>query len=173
MPRSRMSFAPDVLGPVKRQKLPQGPEGLPEPQAILFACTSNSIRSVMAEALAKAHFRTRIFIDSVGVRPVEVNPFVVEVMGEVGIDVSDHKPKSFEELEDTSFDLIVTLSPEAQHKAVQLTHDMAADVEFWPALDPTVQQGGSREQQLGLYRELREALKGRIADRFGMSGGKL
>lgn len=173
MPRSRMSFAPDVLGPVKRQKLPQGPEGLPEPQAILFACTSNSVRSVMAEALAKAHFGPRIFIDSVGVRPVEVNPFVVEVMAEIGLDVSDHHAKSFDELEDSSFDLIITLSPEAQHKAVQLTHDMAADVEFWPALDPTVQTGGSREQQLMIYRELREALKARIEERFGGSGGKL
>src|SRR3546814_5530161 len=101
------------------------------PEAVLFACTQNSGRSPMAESLLKHLLGHRIYVDSVGVRGRELDPFVIEVMDEIGIDLSRHRPKSFDNLEDTSFDLIISLSPEAQHQAVELTRTMACDVEFW------------------------------------------
>lgn len=119
----------------------------------------------MGEALLKHLLGHRIYVDSVGVRAAEVDPFVVEVMDEIGIDVSRHRSKSFDDLEDTSFDLIVSLSPEAQHKAVDLTRTMACDVEFWNTFDPTLIEG-SRETRLQAYRDVRDQLKKRIEDRF-------
>ncbi|HEX7969871.1 MAG TPA: arsenate reductase ArsC, partial [Stellaceae bacterium] len=125
------------------------------PSSVLFACTLNSIRSPMAEALMK-HLRGRqIYVDSVGVRAVEIDPFAVAVMDEIGIDLSKHRSKTFDDLEDTSFDLVVSLSPEAQHSAVELTRTMACDVEFWPMFDPTAVEG-SREEMLGAYRMVRD-----------------
>src|SRR3546814_17095359 len=88
---------------------------------LLFACTQNSVRSPMAESLLKHLLGHRIYVDSVGVRGRELDPFVIEVMDEIGIDLSRHRPKSFDNLEDTYFDLIISLSPEAQHQAVELT----------------------------------------------------
>jgi len=137
------------------------------PEAVLFACTMNSVRSPMGEALLKHLLGHRIYVDSVGVRASEIDPFVVEVMDEIGIDVSRHRSKSFDDLEDTSFDLIISLSPEAQHKAVDLTRTMACDVEFWNTFDPTLIEG-SRETRLQAYRDVRDQLKKRIEDRFAL-----
>ncbi len=135
------------------------------PDAVLFACTRNSVRSPMAEGLLKHLLGHRIYVDSVGVRPAEIDPFVIEVMDELGIDLSNHRGKDFEGLEDTSYDLIVSLSPEAQHQAVELTRTMACEVEFWNTLDPTIIEG-NRETRLQAYREVRDTLKKRIEARF-------
>jgi protein-tyrosine-phosphatase len=135
------------------------------PDAVLFACTQNSVRSPMGEALLKHLLGHRIYVDSVGVRAQEIDPFVIEVMEELGIDISRHRAKSFDDLEDTSFDLIISLSPEAQHKAVELTRTMACDVEFWNTFDPTLVEG-SREVRLQAYRDVRDQLKKRIEERF-------
>ncbi|WP_193370094.1 arsenate reductase ArsC [Pelagibius marinus] len=135
------------------------------PDAVLFACTQNSVRSPMGEALLKHLLGHRIYVDSVGVRSGAIDPFVIEVMDELGIDVSKHRAKSFDDLEDTSFDLIISLSPEAQHKAVDLTRTMACDVEFWNTFDPTLIEG-SRETRLQAYRDVRDQLKKRIEERF-------
>jgi len=121
----------------------------------------------MGEALLKHLLGHRIYVDSVGVRSGEIDPFVVEVMDEIGIDVSRHRSKSFDDLEDTSYDLIISLSPEAQHKAVDLTRTMACDVEFWNTFDPTLVEG-SRENRLQAYRDVRDQLKKRIEDRFAL-----
>jgi len=137
----------------------------PLPDAVLFACTLNSVRSPMAEALLKHLLGHRIYVDSVGVRRREVDPFVLEVMDEIGIDLSKHRPKTFDDLEDTSFDLIVSLSPEAQHQAVELTRTMACDVEFWNTFDPSLVEG-NRETRLQAYRDVRDQLKRRIEERF-------
>lgn len=120
----------------------------------------------MAEGLLKHLLGHRIYVDSVGVRAGEVDPFAVAVMEEIGIDVSRHHSKSFDELEDTSYDLIVSLSPEAQHRAVEMTRTMACDVEFWRVFDPSLIEG-SRETRLQAYREIRDQLLRRIKDRFG------
>ena len=135
------------------------------PHAVLFSCTRNAVRSPMAEGLLKYLLGHRIYVDSVGVRPLEIDPFVVEVMDEIGIDLSKHRPKSFEDLEDTSFDLIVSLSPEAQHSAVELTRTMACEVEFWNTLDPSIVEG-NREMRLDAYRQVRDQLMRRIEQRF-------
>ncbi|MGD1934919.1 MAG: arsenate reductase ArsC [Candidatus Phaeomarinobacter sp.] len=144
----------------------RGPNGEELPDAILFACSQNAVRSPMAEGLMRHLYGRHVFVDSVGVRAGELDPFVVVVMEELGIDLAKHKPRSFDELEDTSFDVIVSLTPEAQHNAVDLTRTMAADVEYWPTHDPTLAQG-SREQRLEAYREVRDTLMQRIKDKFG------
>jgi len=135
------------------------------PASVLFACTSNAVRSPMAEAILRHFHGRRIFVDSVGVRGGEPDLFVAEVMAEVGIDLSRHRAKEFDDLDDGSFDVVVTLSPEAQHRAVEMTRTMACDVEYWPTLDPTILDG-SREARLEAYRQVRDQLLRRILQRF-------
>ena len=138
------------------------------PRAVLFSCTLNSVRSPMAEGLLKHFLGHMIYVDSAGVRAGEIDPFAVSVLEEIGIDLSRHRSKSFDDLEDTSYDLIVSLSPEAQHKAVELTRTMACEVEFWPIFDPTWVEG-SREVRLEAYRQVRDELRRRIEARFAMA----
>ena len=138
------------------------------PQAVLFACGLNAVRSPMAASLFKRLFGASVYVASAGVRKGDLDPFSVAVMEEVGQDISRHKPMTFEELEDwegLNFDLIVTLSPEAHHKAIELTRTVAADVEYWPTPDPTDAEG-SREQRLDAYRAVRDQLLARINAKF-------
>jgi protein-tyrosine-phosphatase len=135
------------------------------PSAVLFCCTSNSIRSPMAAAILRHHLGRRLWVDSCGVRELEVDGFAIAAMREIGIDISRHIAKSFEDLDDTSFDLVISLSPEAQHKAVEMTRTMACDVEFWRTFDPSLVEG-SREERLAAYRGVRDELAARIAARF-------
>ncbi len=121
----------------------------------------------MAEGLLKHLLGHRIYVDSVGVRARAIDPFVIEIMDEIGIDISNHRGKDFENLEDTSYDIIVSLSPEAQHQAVELTRTMACEVEFWNTLDPTIIEG-NRETRLEAYRQVRDTLKKRIEARFAL-----
>src|SRR5260221_938713 len=139
------------------------------PGSVLFCCTYNAIRSPMAEGLLKQLHGSRIFVDSAGVRAAEIDGFVVAVMDEIGIDLTRHRSKTFDDLEDTSFDLIISLSPEAQHKAVEMTRTMACDVEFWNTLDPSIIEGG-REERLDAYRTVRDGLIRRIRQRFPVMG---
>jgi protein-tyrosine-phosphatase len=139
------------------------------PQAVLFACGMNAVRSPMAAALFKHLFGRSTYVASAGVRQGELDPFAVIAMEEIGLDIAKHRPMTFEELEDwegLNFDLIVTLAPEAHHKALELTRTIAAEVEYWPTPDPTVVEG-SRTQRLESYRAVREHLMLRIKDRFG------
>ena len=133
--------------------------------SVLFACSENALRSPMAEAIAKHHFGSRIYVDSVGVREGEIDPFAVEVLAEIGIDASRHIAKRMDDLLDTSFDLIVSLSPEAHHRSVELTRSSAAEVEYWNTLDPTIVQG-NRETRIDAYRALRDGLTRKITGRF-------
>jgi protein-tyrosine-phosphatase len=135
---------------------------------VLFACGQNSVRSPMAASLLQQMFPQKLYVRSAGVKKGELDPFVVAVMAEMGQDLSKHRPMTFEELEDwegMNFDLIITLSPEAHHKALELTRTMAADVEYWPTVDPTDTQG-NREQKLAAYREVMDGLSMRIRKRF-------
>jgi len=143
------------------------------PQAVLFACGMNAVRSPMAAGLFHQLFGKQVYVASAGVQKGELDPFVVAVMDEIGIDVARHKPITFEELDELeglNFDLIVTLSPPAHHKALDLTRTIAADVEYWPTVDPTAAEG-SREQRLNAYREVRDQLMAHIRARFGRKGG--
>jgi protein-tyrosine-phosphatase len=136
---------------------------------VLFACGHNVIRSPMAEALARYYFGGSIFFASAGVRTTDPDPFVAAVLEEIGVSGAGHRPQTFEELEELqglAFDLIVTLAPEAHHKALELTRTLAVDVEYWPTPDPSFAQG-NREQRLGAYRDVRDMLIERITARLG------
>ena len=136
--------------------------------AVLFACAFNAVRSPMAAGLFRELFGKRIYVASAGAQRGELDPFAVAAMDELGLDIGRHKPMTFEELEDwegLNFDLIVTLAPEAHHKALELTRTMAADVEYWPTPDPTAIEG-TRAQRMEAYREVRDQLMGRIKARF-------
>jgi protein-tyrosine-phosphatase len=149
-----------------------GSEPPSRPQAVLFACGMNAVRSPMAAALLQQLFGQTVYVGSAGVQKGELDPFAVAVMEEIGIDIARHKPMTFEEIEDLdglNFNLIVTLSPPAHHKALELTRTLGAQVEYWPTPDPTAAVG-SREQRLNAYREVRDQLRARIRERFGSRG---
>ncbi len=143
------------------------------PQAVLFSCGLNAVRSPMAAGIFRHFFGNRIYVASAGVQRGALDPFAVAAMEEIGIDISRHRPHTFEELEDLeglNFDVIVTLSPPAHHKALELTRTLAADVEYWPTPDPTAVDG-SREQRLDAYRSVRDQLLAHIRARFGSGTG--
>lgn len=146
----------------------QDPVSPKKVQSVLFMCAQNAVRSPMAEALAKHFFGKSLYVQSAGAKKGEVDGFVISVMDEFGIDVHKHKPKTLAELEEwegLNFDLIITLSPEAHHKAMDLTRSNAVEVEYWPTPDPTILQG-SREQMLEAYRDVRDGLAKRIKARL-------
>jgi protein-tyrosine-phosphatase len=137
------------------------------PDAVLFACNLNQVRSPMAAALLQRRLGGRVYVDSCGLQHGEaVDPFVVAVMAEAGIDLSSQASKTFSDLTPDSFDLIVTLTPEAHQRALTVSRTHAVDVEFWPTDDPTA-EGGSREQRLAAYRRVRDDMSRKIAARFG------
>lgn len=141
------------------------------PGSVLFACTMNAVRSVMAAAMLRHLAGRRAYVESAGVRAGELDPFVVEVMDEIGIDVRRHTPHRIDDLFDTNFDLVVTLSAEAHHHALEMTRTMAVDVEYWPTIDATVMRDGTRDQILAAYRAVRDGLFQRIKTRFGLGVG--
>ena len=141
---------------------------LPRPQAVLFACDHNAVRSPMAAGLFRQMFGRSIYVASAGVRKGALDPFAVAALDEIGIDIARHRPMTFAELDDwegLNFDLIVTLSPQAHHAALELTRTVAADVEYWPTSDPAATEG-PRGQRLAAYREVRDQLIDRIKTRF-------
>ncbi len=142
------------------------------PQAVLFACAYNAVRSPMAQSLLQQMFPKTLYVRSAGVKKGELDPFSVAVMAELGQDISKHRPMTFEDLDDwegLNFDLIITLSPEAHHRALELTLTTAVEVEYWPTQDPTTSEG-SREQKLEAYREVCDGLALRIRKRFARGG---
>ena len=130
-------------------------------------CRMNSVRSPMAEAIARHRLPQSIFVASAGVRAGNRDPFVDAVLAEEGMAMEDHQPRTVDDLEDDYFDLIVTLAPEAHHAALEFTRSMAVDVEYWPTPDPTV-ISGTRDQIMTAYRDVRERLKARMAERFAV-----
>ena len=140
------------------------------PDAILFVCGMNAIRSPMAEAIARSILPAGTYIASAGVRPGERDPFVDAVLSEIGLDLGDRQPQTLDELEDDFFDVIVTLAPEAHHRALEMTRGNAVEVIYWPTPDPTVATG-TRERILDAYREVRDMLKSRISSGKGWSRG--
>jgi protein-tyrosine-phosphatase len=139
------------------------------PGAVLFACSMNAIRSPMASALMRHLTNRRVYAKSAGVRMGDNDSFAISVMDEMGIDISAHEPVTISDLHDTSFDLIITLAPEAHHQALELTRTMAVDVEYWPTIDPSL-ASGSREQIMDAYRACRDQLLQKIRTRFVLTG---
>lgn len=136
------------------------------PGSVLFACTNNVIRSPMAEGIARHLFGDRVYVASVGVRAGDADHFAIEAMDELGIDMARHEARTFDDLLDTSFDLVVSLSPEARGRVEEFTRTMATEVEHWPLPDPSTVEG-SREVRMNAYRSMRDALLMRIKKRLG------
>lgn len=135
------------------------------PSAVLFICTQNAIRSPMAAALMHHLAGHKIYVASAGIRAGDPDPFVGMIMDEVGLDLTRHRPHSIDDLADSAFDLVITLSPEAETYARDMTKTMAMTVEHWAIPDPSITQG-SRNQILEAYREVRDGLKQKIGQRF-------
>lgn len=141
------------------------------PSAVLFCCDHNSIRSPMAEGLMKQHVGTAIFVQSAGVKnDKDIDGFAVSVCQELDVELTKHKVRSFEDLEDwgddlDSYSLIVALSPVSEKVARDQTKDAAVDVEFWDIADPTI-SGRTRDEKLDAYRAVRDDIRARIKDRF-------
>jgi len=135
------------------------------PAAVLFACNMNSIRSPMAAALARRRFGKWLHVESCGVMAGMADPFAEFVMDELGVDMSGHEAKAFEDLEENNFDLIISLTQEADSRAKEITKGLSVETEFWPIPDPTM-EAGSRERRLEAFRALRDDLDRRIAARF-------
>jgi protein-tyrosine-phosphatase len=158
-----------VPDPAKAEPPPGAPGPKRRVQSVLFVCNFNAVRSAAAEAMARHYFGASTYVQSAGVRSGEpTDPFMIAALDEVGIDASRHKPRTLDELEEwegLNFDLIVSLSPEAHHAALELTRTVAAEVEYWPTPDPTIAQG-SREQRLDAYRDVRDGLAFRIRTRL-------
>jgi protein-tyrosine-phosphatase len=147
-----------------------------EPTAVLFACNLNRVRSPMAAALLGRLAGGRIYVDSCGLTRgpdslgdpeggMQVDPLAAAVMAEIGCDISGSQVKTFDDLEDGSFDLVISLSPEAQDRAAELARGRAVQTECWPIQDPTIEEG-SREVRLEAYRAVRDTLADRIRQRF-------
>ncbi|KQO49080.1 MULTISPECIES: low molecular weight phosphatase family protein [unclassified Methylobacterium] len=139
-------------------------------QSVLFMCNFNAVRSLAAEAVARHYFGKSTYVQSAGVRSGEpADPFMVAALDEIGINASKHRPRTLLELEEwegLNFDLIITLSPEAHHAALEVTRTNAVDVEYWPTPDPTLMQEASRDQRLEAYRDVRDGLITRIKARL-------
>jgi protein-tyrosine-phosphatase len=139
------------------------------PHSVLFLCGHNVVRSPMAAALARHFFGSSLRIAEAGVRAGEPDPFVAVAMEEVGLDLTRHKPVTLDQIEDLEgldFDLVVSLSPEAHHRALELTRARPVLVEYWPIPNPSA-VWGNREQRLDAYRAVRDELLQRIRSRFG------
>jgi protein-tyrosine-phosphatase len=142
----------------------KGPED-GKPRTVLFACTLNSVRSPMAEAIARHHFGSGISFDSAGVEPCPLDPLTAEVMAEIGLDVSRHICRGFNDLPEGAFDLIISFSPEAHHWATEMTRHAACQLEYWPTVNPGLAEG-NREARLAHFRNIRDELKRQILARF-------
>ncbi|WP_305970901.1 MULTISPECIES: low molecular weight phosphatase family protein [unclassified Mameliella] len=145
---------------------------MPElPQSILFACDHNAVRSPMAEGIMKKLYGTETYVQSVGVvNDLEIDGFAISVCSEIGVELERHRSRSFEEMEQmgemlSGFDLIVTLSPASQRRALDLTRYYHLTVEYWPIMDPTG-IGETREQKLNAYRQTRDQLVKRLGDQW-------
>ncbi len=142
------------------------------PQSVLFCCDHNAVRSPMAEGLMKFFYGTEIYVQSAGVKnDLDIDGFSVSVCSELGVELSRHRTRSFEEMQEwgddlSGFDLVVALSPASQRQALELTRYYHLDVEYWPILDPTG-LGEGREEKLNSYRQARDQIKERILKRFG------
>jgi len=135
------------------------------PSAVLFCCNLNEVRSPMAEGILKRYHGNRIFVDSAGIQQGGQDPFMIEVMREIGVDMTRHHPKTLGNLEADSFEMVIALSPEARDKAEDITRYMHCEVRTWDIPDPS-QTEGSRETRLAAYRQVRDLLRQKILDLF-------
>ena len=142
------------------------------PQSVLFCCDHNAVRSPMAEGIMKKYYGTDTYVQSVGVKnDLEIDGFSIAVCKEMDVELSRHRSRSFDEMEQwgddlSSFDLVIALSPASQRRALELTRFFHLDVEYWPILDPTG-LGETREAKLVQFRAARDQISQRLIERFG------
>ena len=142
------------------------------PQSVLFCCDHNAVRSPMAEGIMKKFYGTGTYVQSAGVtNDMEIDGFSIAVCQEMNVELSRHRSRSFDEMENWgddlgSFDLVVALSPASQRRALELTRFFSLEVEYWPILDPTG-LGETRDAKLVSYRQARDQIKERLLNRFG------
>jgi protein-tyrosine-phosphatase len=142
------------------------------PQSILFCCDHNAVRSPMAEGIMKKFYGTGTYGQSVGVmNDLEIDGFAIGVCQEIGVELSRHRSRSFDEMEQwgddlSSFDLVIALSPASQRRALELTRFFHLDVEYWPIMDPTG-IGETRETKLNAYRQTRDQIADQLIRRWG------
>jgi len=142
------------------------------PQSVLFCCDHNAVRSPMAEGIMKKLYGTGTYVQSVGVmNDLEIDGFSIAVCEEIGVELSRHRSRSFDEMEQwgddlSSFDLVIALSPASQRRALELTRFFHLDVEYWPIMDPTG-LGETRETKLNSYRQVRDQIVSHLVDRWG------
>ncbi len=136
------------------------------PKNILFACTMNSIRSPMAAALVRRKFKGKIKADSCGVYDGYLDPFMVQVMEDWGVDLAEHTPKNFDDLDLQQFDLIVVLTRAAQERAMEILGENGPKIEFWEIPNPTEQMFGPRDLRVMAYSDCRNLLDKKIATQF-------
>ncbi len=140
------------------------------PSAVLFACNANAVRSPLAAALFRAAHGNAAYVESVGLEAGEPDAFVPAVLGEAGIGGYEaHQPKTFDDLVDDNFEVIVALTREAFERAQEITRTMHCEVVFWPTEDPTLAEG-NREARLDAYRRVRDDLRTRILREWPMAG---
>ena len=138
------------------------------PASILFLCGQNAIRSPMAEALATSRLPRNVLVRSAGIIRGERDPFVDAVIAEAGLPLTEHDPRSLEDMEDDLVDLIVTLSDAAHARALELARTMSVEVEHWPTPDPSLVTG-TRDQRMAAYRDVWSGLEKRLAERFDLN----
>ena len=145
---------------------------LPLPQSVLFCCDHNAVRSPMAEGIMKKFYGTGTYVQSAGVtNDLEIDGFSIAVCQEMDVELSRHRSRSFDEMENWgddlgSFDLVIALSPASQRRALELTRYFSLEVEYWPILDPTG-LGETRDAKLASYRQARDQIRDRLVARFG------
>jgi protein-tyrosine-phosphatase len=137
------------------------------PGSVLFVCNLNRVRSPMAAGLTRKIYGDGMTVESCGLEPSDaVDPMVVAVMQEVGVDLFDYLPKAFAELKPGDFDVIVALSDEAWGPVQASSSLEGPEADRWVVDDPTAEEG-SREMRMEAYRLVRRSLERRIVDRFG------
>ncbi|MEM6681603.1 MAG: hypothetical protein AAF607_05115 [Pseudomonadota bacterium] len=162
-----------MIAPVAARTTPQAPLSSAEaaakrgaaPRSVLFVCNENSIRSPIAEAILRKLARGRLYVASAGLRAGKIDGFAEAALAEWNLSLADHQPHIISDNDVLKFSLVISLTPEAQHWAVELTRFGDMQIEFWPMPDPSIIEG-SREQRLNAYRSLRDLLKTRIEKRF-------
>jgi len=126
----------------------------------------------MAEGIMKKLYGTGTYVQSVGViNDLEIDGFSIAVCDEIGVELSRHRSRSFDEMERwgddlSSFDLIVALSPASQRRALELTRLFHLTVEYWAILDPTG-IGETREMKLVSYRQTRDQILKKLREKWG------
>lgn len=145
---------------------------LSQPNSVLFCCDHNAVRSPMAEGIMKKLYGKSIYIQSAGVKnDLEIDGFAISVCAELGVELSRHQSRSFDEMQEwgddlSSYDLVVALSPASQRRVLDLTRLYHMDIEYWPIMDPTG-LGEGREVRLKSYRQTRDQIYTQLLERFG------